>query len=87
MGIATLTLPFTSQSQAGLFDIFIEEKDNSGLIFKRNTLSSNKNKHFQPLAPLTSEKKYCNIITFTNLEPGKGIPLNMGCNLRLNRGH
>lgn len=82
LAIGALTLPFTKSAQAGLFDLFSDNKlsksDNHGLIFERMNLSFNKNSNYQSLSPMTPENKILHYNNFYEFGTGKGEPFEYG---------
>ena len=73
LGIVALTLPFSTHSNAGLFDRFLSEQK-SDIIFDRHVLNHHKNPIFQSLMPLTPEKKILQYNNFYEFGTAKSDP-------------
>lgn len=81
MTAAALTLPFMKMAQAGLFDLFSDDKsaaNNDGLIFKRTNLDFSQNPQYNTLSPITPEKKILLYNNFYEFGTGKGDPFEYG---------
>jgi len=74
LGLAALTLPFTSSVRAGLFDAFSGETKNEEANFHRSTLNFTRHNKYQSLSPLTPERKIIQYNNFYEFGLGKGDP-------------
>lgn len=72
MGMVSASLPFASNAQAGIFDIFSRDKKEESL-FQRSPLSANKTTYGQALS-LTPEKKVLSYNNFYEFGSSKADP-------------